>query len=198
MTDIGQRERETQRRVVKLFRDTLGYDYLGDWTDRPGNSNIEEDLLRTFLREHHGNDEALITRALHILDKAARDTSKSLYDRNRDVYGLLRYAVKVKPGVGENTVDVWLIDWEHPEKNHLPSPRKSPLRPPTRGPTRNARTWCSTSTASRLAVRIAFDICRRRHSSEPRQPEKRIHPAVLLDDAVGDGGKRYGRPALRQ
>src|SRR5204862_3904452 len=28
-------------------------------------------------------------------------------------------AVKVKPGVGENTVDVWLIDWEHPEKNHF-------------------------------------------------------------------------------
>jgi len=27
--------------------------------------------------------------------------------------------VKVKPGVGENTVDVWLIDWAHPENNHF-------------------------------------------------------------------------------
>lgn len=25
--------------------------------------------------------------------------------------------MKVKPGVGENTVDVWLIDWAHPENN---------------------------------------------------------------------------------
>jgi type I restriction enzyme R subunit len=119
MSIIGQVERKTQQRVVKLFCDTLGYDYLGDWTDRIGNRNIEEDLLRTFLRERQGYDEALITRALHLLERAAGDTSKSLYDRNRDVYGLLRYAVKVRPGVGENTVDVWLIDWEHPEKNHF-------------------------------------------------------------------------------
>jgi type I restriction enzyme, R subunit len=39
---------------VKLFHDPLGYDYLGDWTDRVGNRNIEEDLLRTFLREKQG------------------------------------------------------------------------------------------------------------------------------------------------
>ena len=35
MSAVGQIEKKTQRRVVKLFRDTLGYDYLGDWTDRP-------------------------------------------------------------------------------------------------------------------------------------------------------------------
>jgi type I restriction enzyme R subunit len=119
MSTVGQVERKTQRRVVKLFRDTLGYDYLGDWTDRAGNRNVEEDLLRTFLREKQRYDEALVTRALHILDKAAGDTSKSHYDRNRDVYDLLRYSVKVRPGMGENTEDVWLIDWEHPEENHF-------------------------------------------------------------------------------
>lgn len=119
MSTVGQVERKTQQRVVRLFRDTLGYDYLGDWTDRVGNRNIEEDLLLNFLREQQGHDDGLVTRALHLLNKAAGDTSKSLYDRNRDVYSLLRYAVKVKPGVGENTVDVWLIDWEHPEKNHF-------------------------------------------------------------------------------
>src|SRR5262249_35792866 len=36
---------------------------------------------------------------------------------NQDVYRLLRYGVHVKPGIGENTETVWLIDWEHPEKN---------------------------------------------------------------------------------
>jgi hypothetical protein len=69
MSTIGQVERKTQLRVVKLFRDTLGYAYLGDWTDRVGNRNIDENLLRTFLREQ-GYDEAFITRALHLLDKA--------------------------------------------------------------------------------------------------------------------------------
>ena len=37
----------------------------------------------------------------YLLDKAAGDTSKSLYDRNRLVYELLRYGVKVRPDVGE-------------------------------------------------------------------------------------------------
>jgi type I restriction enzyme, R subunit len=42
---VGQPERATQNRVIALFRDELSYRYLGDWTDRDGNSNIEEGLL---------------------------------------------------------------------------------------------------------------------------------------------------------
>jgi hypothetical protein len=34
MSSVGQREKRTQQRVVTLFREQLGYDYLGDWTDR--------------------------------------------------------------------------------------------------------------------------------------------------------------------
>ncbi len=45
MSNIGKPERETQNRVITLFRDELGYRYIGDWTDRDANSNIEEDLL---------------------------------------------------------------------------------------------------------------------------------------------------------
>ncbi len=119
MTTVGQVEKRTQNRVVKLFREQLGYAYLGDWTDREGNRNIEGELLRTFLRDRQGHDEALVTRALHLLDKAAGDTSKSLYDRNRAVYDLLRYGVKVKAEVGEHMQTVWLIDWKRPEKNHF-------------------------------------------------------------------------------
>jgi len=45
MTSVGQPERATQNRVIALFRDELRYRYLGDWTDRDGNTNIEEGLL---------------------------------------------------------------------------------------------------------------------------------------------------------
>ena len=39
---VGQREIQTQKRVIAFFRDALGYAYLGHWKDREGNSHIEE------------------------------------------------------------------------------------------------------------------------------------------------------------
>jgi type I restriction enzyme R subunit len=118
VSDVGQRERETQSRVVSLLQDSLDYDYLGDWRDREGNANVEPDLLRAWLIER-GVDAALVERALYVVGKIAGDTSRSLYDRNRDVYGLLRYGVKVKADVGDEYETVWLIDWKRPEKNHF-------------------------------------------------------------------------------
>ena len=118
MSTVGQIEKRTKARVVKLFRDTLGYDYLGDWIDREDNRNIEPELLSAFLKTQ-GHDESLITKVLYQLEKTASDTSKSLYDRNRAVYELLRYGVKVKADVSENTQTVWLIDWKRPLENHF-------------------------------------------------------------------------------
>ena len=119
MTKVGERELRTQRRVVGFFRDTLGYDYLGHWQDRPDNRNVEERLLGDWLRRQ-GHGEGIITRALHELKRAAAVSgSRGLYDANREVYEKLRYGVKVKPGVGEQTVTVWLIDWENPGNNHF-------------------------------------------------------------------------------
>ena len=37
---IGQIERITQQRIIKLFRENLGYEYLGNWQDRLNNRNI--------------------------------------------------------------------------------------------------------------------------------------------------------------
>lgn len=118
MTTVGQIEKKTQQRVVKLFRDTLGYDYLGDWSAHDNNRNVEPELLHSFLKKQ-GHDGAVINRALHVIEKAAGDQSKKLYDRNKEVYELLRYGVKVRPDMGENTVTVWLIDWKNPLINHF-------------------------------------------------------------------------------
>ena len=117
MTTVGQIEKKTQARIVALFQERLGYDYLGDRNDRD-NRNIEPKLLTAWLTRQSVSD-SLITRALHELNKVATDTSKSIYDRNREVYELLRYGVKVLPAMGENRVTVWLIDWKHPQANHF-------------------------------------------------------------------------------
>lgn len=118
MSPIGQNEKATQERVIRLFRDNLGYDYLGDWKDRPANSNVELGLLRAWL-EKRGIPEEKITRALYLFGKAVGDTGKSLYDRNQEVYGMLRYGVNFKTESKEKKADLHLIDWTHPEKNHF-------------------------------------------------------------------------------
>lgn len=64
-----------------------------------GNSNIEEKPLTDWLRRQ-GHDDKLINRVLFELNKAAAlGGSKTLYDANREVYGLLRYGVKVRPAI---------------------------------------------------------------------------------------------------
>ncbi|MDZ7758250.1 hypothetical protein [Rhodohalobacter sp.] len=68
MTDVGQIERNTQNRVVKLFRDRLKYDYLGDWQYREGTSNVEEAQLRPFL-EKQGYIPNIIDRDLNELTR---------------------------------------------------------------------------------------------------------------------------------
>jgi len=117
MTTVGQIEKRTQARIVALFRDRLNYDYLGDLSDND-NRNIKPELLRVWLKKQCVS-EALTNRALYELDKIEGDTSKSLYDRNHEVYRMLRYGVKVKPEAGDNTVTVWLIDWKQPLNNHF-------------------------------------------------------------------------------
>src|SRR5471030_1496218 len=117
MTTVGQIEKRTQARIVALFQERLGYDYLGNKIDGD-NRNIATKLLTAWL-EKQGISGTLIARALHELNRVSSDTSKSIYDRNHEVYELLRYGVKVLPAMGENKVTVWLIDWKHPEKNHF-------------------------------------------------------------------------------
>nr|MBP8206205.1 type I restriction endonuclease subunit R [Acinetobacter sp.] len=117
MSQVGQRERITQNRVVHFFQQQLGYRYLGDWQDRNDNKNIEHDILIAWLKKR-GISDALINRTMRQLDTAtALGEGKKLYYANKDVYRLLRYGVKDKEGAGELNQTVWLIDWHHPEAN---------------------------------------------------------------------------------
>ncbi|HEX7331077.1 MAG TPA: type I restriction endonuclease subunit R [Pyrinomonadaceae bacterium] len=117
MSTVGEHEIRTQRSVIEFFKKALRYTYLGHWKDRVGNSAIEEALLTDWLK-HQGHNDKIISKVLFELGKAAAlGGSKTLYDANRAVYGLLRYGVKVKPEIGEQNITVWLIDWANPERN---------------------------------------------------------------------------------
>ncbi|MDR9410996.1 MAG: type I restriction endonuclease, partial [Balneolaceae bacterium] len=118
MTDVGQIERNTQNRVVQLFQHQLEYDYLGDWQDRVGNSNVEEKYLREFL-EGKGYDTPIIDKAIHEFTKATGIQTEDLYDSNNAVYNMLRYGVDVKARVGENKETIHLIDWHNAENNQF-------------------------------------------------------------------------------
>ena len=94
MSKVGEKEKLTQKHVIQLFQSELGYDYRGDWQYRENNSNVEEGLLTDWLKRQ-GKSDNIITKVLHALDKAAAlSGSKTLYDANSEVYGLLRYGVE--------------------------------------------------------------------------------------------------------
>lgn len=117
MNDIGQIERLTQNRIVKLFRDQLYYQYLGNWEDRLKNSNIEESLLRQYLINKAGYSEELTKRAIYKLQSEARNNDRDLYGNNKEVYKLLRYGTEATVGAGERYERVHFINWSDPEKN---------------------------------------------------------------------------------
>ena len=119
MSKVGQREIQTQRRVVAFFRNALGYKYLGHWQDRPDNRNVEGEHIADWLKRQ-GHGDKIVDKVLFELNKTAGlGGSKTPYDANREVYGLLRYGVKVRPDVGEQNVTVWLIDWKNPGNNNF-------------------------------------------------------------------------------
>ncbi|HAI13435.1 MAG TPA: restriction endonuclease subunit R, partial [Phycisphaerales bacterium] len=118
MNNINKPEKATQNRVIQLFCDELGYDYLGDWTDRPNNTNIDEPLLTAYLLEA-GFDQTQISKTIHVLRTEADNHSRGLYGNNLVVYNLLRYGVTVKTDAEKNAETVQVINWNEPEKNHF-------------------------------------------------------------------------------
>ncbi|MGQ2965203.1 type I restriction endonuclease subunit R [Methylophilus sp.] len=127
MSTIGQKERQTQNRIIKLFLDELNYHYLGDFSDNPNNSNVEEKHLVAYLSKQ-GYDTSLISRVLDKLRVEARNPNRNLYDNNKAVYSLLRYGVQVQASISEPNQTVFLINWQKPEFNDFAVAEEVTLR----------------------------------------------------------------------
>ena len=106
---VGQREKATQKRVIQLFVEELGYRYLGDFSDRV-HGNIEETYLKAFL-DRKGYSAKLISRALKDLKNTAGDQSVSLYDLNQQTYKKLRYGSKISESAEQKNTTVQFIYW---------------------------------------------------------------------------------------
>ena len=102
--DIGQSERTTQNRVVALFREELGYRYLGNLQGLT-NKNIREADLLAWLAKR-GVSDALAQSAVKSLQSLNHlGGGRRLYDANGDIYRLLRYGAKSKNGSRRTDAD---------------------------------------------------------------------------------------------
>ncbi len=118
LSNVGQRERAVQNRIVELFTEQLDYTYIGNHTESPTSTNIREDTLHTWLT-NRGHPDRLITRSLEDLRRraAAVGAGRSLYDANHDVHSLLRYGYSGRLEPGALSQHLHYIDWDNPTNN---------------------------------------------------------------------------------
>ena len=107
---VGQIERKPKTVWLLCSNNVLKYTYLGNWEDRPGNSNIEEDIVREYLSEK-GYNEILINKALDKLRITANNYNESLYTNNKMYMDWFADGVKVKPTLRElrNRIADWTL-----------------------------------------------------------------------------------------
>ena len=94
-------ERATQLRVIDLLQHApaLGYRFLGNWSRRADNSNIEAEILGAWLTSR-GHTPVQISRALEILRRTAHNPNPSLCTNNRAGAKLLRLRAARGPSRG--------------------------------------------------------------------------------------------------
>jgi type I restriction enzyme R subunit len=110
-------ERDTQNRVIANLCNNLGYSYLGDWSKKPSNRCVEQDLLIANLTARGYTEKHIDQTLKKLLDAIEIKEDAPLYPVNMRTYQLLRYGASVQVSVSAPNETVHLIDWENPEKN---------------------------------------------------------------------------------
>ena len=112
-------ERIVQDRIIELLRTKLGYDYLGDLSERE-NSCLDRQALKEFLVCKQKLEPAYADRAIAELAKRmACPGQADLYNVNKEVYLTLRYPMSIATEPGKPMKQVYFIDWQHPLENNF-------------------------------------------------------------------------------
>lgn len=96
----------------------MGYSYYGNWEKREHNSNVEQEILKRNLLKR-GYSETLTNKAVKEVYDQANTNAGGLYQRNKEMYSLLRYGVKARPELGENFETIFPIDWKNWQNNEF-------------------------------------------------------------------------------
>ncbi len=117
MSKVGQLERITQNRVVKLFQQQLHYRYMGNLEKEENNSNVDINSSIAYLTKQ-GHSATLVSKTIEAFKKLVTISSNdNLYQANKSVYAALRYGINVKEAAGQNNKTIYLIDWKNPQNN---------------------------------------------------------------------------------
>ena len=112
-------ERAVQDRIIELLRTKLGYEYLGNLSERE-NSCLDRQALKEFLVGRQKLEPAYADRAIAELAKRMACPSQAdLYSVNKEVYLTLRYPMPVATEPGKPMKQVYFIDWQHPLENNF-------------------------------------------------------------------------------
>ncbi|MBQ6141251.1 MAG: HsdR family type I site-specific deoxyribonuclease [Kiritimatiellae bacterium] len=112
-------ERAVQDRIIELLRTKLGYEYLGNLSERE-NSCLDRQALKEFLVGRQQLEPAYADRAIAELAKRMACPSQAdLYSVNKEVYLTLRYPMPVATEPGKPMKQVYFIDWQHPLENNF-------------------------------------------------------------------------------
>ncbi len=112
-------ERAVQDRISELLRTKLGYEYLGNLSERE-NSCLDRQALKEFLVGRQKLEPAYADRAIAELAKRMACPSQAdLYSVNKEVYLTLRYPMPIATEPGKPMKQVYFIDWQHPLENNF-------------------------------------------------------------------------------
>lgn len=117
MAYIGERERETQNRVISFFRKQLQYTYIGNLQGCENSNIIRDRLYANLIRRDY--TPAIAKKAIDLLERVAGDLREGLYAANKKVYALLKYGAKIRQKPGETERTVYFIDFADPSQNEF-------------------------------------------------------------------------------
>lgn len=111
-------EREVQNRVIKVIKKNLPlYEHIGYLSDQE-NTNIRRDVLFKYLTTKQKLTAPQANKAIDELElHTGCQFYDDLYNKNKEVYYMLRQRKQVKGKVGELSKQTVYIDWKHPSEN---------------------------------------------------------------------------------